>query len=186
MGVGGTSARCTALRCLRVPCPTGAGTWASAVATRTRDGRTAVLVFLVTGVSGAGKSTVARRLAAWGHRAISLDADNRLCSWMDVHSYRVVRPELPDTHWLTLLLGPVAMWATPTAGLQGKDVADAVNATRQTLLAAGGGIVLLIGAAFTARTYHLSRGGQLTTGTPAPSPFSLRTNSPSGWVVSMP
>jgi hypothetical protein len=59
----------------------------------------AVLVFLATGVSGAGKSTVARRLAAWGLRAISLDADNRLCSWMDVHGHRVVRPEQPDTHW---------------------------------------------------------------------------------------
>jgi hypothetical protein len=62
---------------------------------------------------------------------------------------------------LGLLLGPIASWATPTANLQGKDRADAINATRQTLLAAAGGIVLLIGAAFTARTYHLSRGGQL-------------------------
>jgi uncharacterized protein YjbI with pentapeptide repeats len=63
---------------------------------------------------------------------------------------------------LVLLLGPIAIWATPTADLRGKDRADAINATRQTLLAAAGGIVLLIGAAFTARTYHLSRRGQLT------------------------
>jgi hypothetical protein len=34
---------------------------------------------------------------------------------------------------------PIAIWATPTANLQDKDKADAINATRQTLLAAGAG-----------------------------------------------
>jgi hypothetical protein len=79
--------------------PTAAGRWASAVATRIGDGGAAVLVFLVTGVSGAGKSTVARRLAAWGHRAISLDADNRLCSWMDVRGFGERFVELARTGW---------------------------------------------------------------------------------------
>ena len=58
------------------------------------------MVLLVTGVSGAGKSTVARRLSAWGHRALSLDADDRLCSWTDLDGHRVARPEQPDTPWL--------------------------------------------------------------------------------------
>jgi len=58
------------------------------------------MVLLVTGVSGAGKSTVARRLSAWGHRALSLDADDRLCSWTDLDGHRVSRPEQPDTPWL--------------------------------------------------------------------------------------
>ena len=61
-----------------------------------------------------------------------------------------------------LLLGPIAMWATPVTALQGKDRADAINVTRQILLAAAGGLALLTGAAFTARTYFLSRRGQLT------------------------
>jgi hypothetical protein len=63
---------------------------------------------------------------------------------------------------LVLLLGPVAWWATPAKHLQGKDKADVRNATRQILLAAVGGMVLLIGAAFTARTFYLSRRGQFT------------------------
>ena len=63
---------------------------------------------------------------------------------------------------LTLLLGPLAWWATPAKHLQGKDKAEVRNATRQTLLAAVGGLVLLTGAAFTARTFFLSRRGQLT------------------------
>ncbi len=64
--------------------------------------------------------------------------------------------------FLILLLGPITMWATPAAGLHGVDKANAVNATRQTLLAATAGIVVLAGAVFTARTYYLSRRGQLT------------------------
>ncbi|MEU5673744.1 pentapeptide repeat-containing protein [Micromonospora sp. NPDC047753] len=66
------------------------------------------------------------------------------------------------TGLLILLLGPVAWWATPAKHLQGKDKADVHNATRQTLLAAVGGLVVLTGAAFTARTYYLSRRGQFT------------------------
>ncbi|MEE6260965.1 pentapeptide repeat-containing protein [Plantactinospora sonchi] len=63
---------------------------------------------------------------------------------------------------LVVLLGPVAWWATPAKHLQGKDKADVRNATRQTLLAAVGGLVVLTGAAFTARTFYLSRRGQFT------------------------
>jgi hypothetical protein len=62
-----------------------------------------------------------------------------------------------------LLLGPIALSAAPTTGLHGKGRADTINATtRQPLLAAGGGVALLIGAAFTARTFHLSHRGQLS------------------------
>lgn len=65
--------------------------------------------------------------------------------------------------FLILLLGPLAHWATVGEGdLRGKEKADAVNATRQILLAAAGGTAVLIGLGFTARTYYLSRRGQLT------------------------
>lgn len=63
---------------------------------------------------------------------------------------------------LVLLLGPVAWWATPAKHLEGKDKADVRNATRQTLLAAVGGLVVLTGAGFTARTFYLTRRGQFT------------------------
>ncbi|WP_170191930.1 pentapeptide repeat-containing protein [Saccharothrix syringae] len=64
---------------------------------------------------------------------------------------------------LVLLLGPVAWWATASVGeLKGKEKADAVNSTRQVLLAAAGGAAALVGIGFTARTYYLSRRGQLT------------------------
>jgi hypothetical protein len=63
---------------------------------------------------------------------------------------------------LVLLLGPVSSWATPVEHLQGKDKADVRNATRQILLAAVGGVVLLTGAAFTARTFFLTRRAQFT------------------------
>ncbi|GAA3541721.1 pentapeptide repeat-containing protein [Amycolatopsis ultiminotia] len=64
---------------------------------------------------------------------------------------------------LALLLGPFAQWATVAiTDLKGKEKADAVNATRQTLLAAAGGTFALIGIGFTARTYYLSRRGQFT------------------------
>lgn len=63
---------------------------------------------------------------------------------------------------LILLLGPIAAWVTPISGLQGKELADARNATRQTLLAAVGGLAILAGLVFTARTYYLTRRGQLT------------------------
>jgi adenylate kinase family enzyme len=58
------------------------------------------LVLLVTGASGAGKSTVARRLSEWGHRAVSLDGDGHLCSWIDRHGRPVARPAAPDSAWL--------------------------------------------------------------------------------------
>jgi hypothetical protein len=65
--------------------------------------------------------------------------------------------------FLVLLLGPVAQWATVgRSQLSGKDKADAVNATRQILLAAAAGATVLVGLGFTARTYYLSRRGQLT------------------------
>jgi uncharacterized protein YjbI with pentapeptide repeats len=64
--------------------------------------------------------------------------------------------------FLILLLGPIAVWASPVADLHGIDKFNAINATRQTLLAGTGGIVVLAGAIFTVRTYYLSRRGQLT------------------------
>lgn len=47
---------------------------------------------------------------------------------------------------LILLLGPHAHWATvDETELKGKEKADAVNATRQTLLAAAGGTAVVFG-----------------------------------------
>jgi len=59
---------------------------------------------------------------------------------------------------VAVLLGPVAASATT------HDVgrAAAVNATRQILLLVAGGLVATISLAFTARTFFLSRRGQLT------------------------
>jgi thymidylate kinase len=59
-----------------------------------------VRAFLVTGVSGAGKSTVARRLAAAGHWAVSADGDDLLCSWTDHTGRPARRPAHPDAAWL--------------------------------------------------------------------------------------
>jgi hypothetical protein len=65
--------------------------------------------------------------------------------------------------FLVLLLGPLAQWATVgTDYLQGKEKTDAINATRQILLATAGGTSILLGLGFTARNYYLSRRGQLT------------------------
>jgi Pentapeptide repeats (8 copies) len=63
-----------------------------------------------------------------------------------------------------LLLGPAAwrLGGATVAGLSGRDRADAINSARQTLLAAAGGSAAVIGLGFTARTYYLSRRGQLT------------------------
>jgi adenylate kinase family enzyme len=58
-------------------------------------------VIFVTGVSGTGKSTLARRLASWGHRTVSTDGDGRLCSWTDTTGRRVPRPVEPDSQWLS-------------------------------------------------------------------------------------
>lgn len=46
--------------------------------------------------------------------------------------------------------------------LHGREKIDAVNTTRQILLAAVGGTAILVGLGFTSRTYYLSRQGQLT------------------------
>jgi hypothetical protein len=59
---------------------------------------------------------------------------------------------------LIFVLGWVAVWATPPD----KDRAAAVNATRQTFLAAAAGLVAIAGLVTGARTYLLSRDGQLT------------------------
>lgn len=64
--------------------------------------------------------------------------------------------------FLIMLLGPIALWAAPTGGLEGRDRADVLNTTRQILLAAVGGLAVITGLAFTARTYYLTRRGQLT------------------------
>jgi hypothetical protein len=58
-------------------------------------------VYLVTGTSGAGKSTVARRLAAIGHQAVSTDATAGLCGWTDAAGRPAERPDQPDATWLT-------------------------------------------------------------------------------------
>ncbi len=62
----------------------------------------AVHRLLVTGVSGAGKSTIARQLRAWGHHALSADADTVLCGWYDVQRRRVTRPAHPAAAWLAV------------------------------------------------------------------------------------
>jgi hypothetical protein len=65
---------------------------------------------------------------------------------------------------LGLVVGP-ATWLVAGGSvrrLSGKEQADALNAVRQTLLAALAGAAGLGGLAFTARTYYLSRRGQVT------------------------
>lgn len=59
-----------------------------------------------------------------------------------------------------LLVGPAARWLTPLAGVSGKDIPAALNATRQMLLVAVAGVVAATGLAFTARTFFLTRRGQ--------------------------
>ncbi|WP_055585569.1 pentapeptide repeat-containing protein [Peterkaempfera griseoplana] len=63
-----------------------------------------------------------------------------------------------------LVLGPVS-WLIAghtVRALNGKDQADALNAVRETVLASSGGVAVLLGLGYTARTYHLSRRGQVT------------------------
>ncbi|MEU8605867.1 pentapeptide repeat-containing protein [Streptomyces parvulus] len=65
---------------------------------------------------------------------------------------------------LFLTLGPISwlMAGETVRTLSGKEKAEAINAVRQTLLAAIGGTAVLGGLLFTARTYSLSRRGQVT------------------------
>ena len=61
----------------------------------------ATAVVLVTGVSGSGKSAIARRLTAMGRDAISMDADEQLTGWHHtVSGQRTARPDVPDAAWL--------------------------------------------------------------------------------------
>jgi len=65
---------------------------------------------------------------------------------------------------LMLLIGPVATWVGGSAVDAIKDPHDraaAINAVRQTVLAGSAGLSVLVGLAFTARTYYLSRSGQV-------------------------
>ncbi|RMI45224.1 pentapeptide repeat-containing protein [Streptomyces triticirhizae] len=65
---------------------------------------------------------------------------------------------------LIFVLGPVSWWVAgeTVKGLSGKERADAINAVRQTVLAALAGVTVLASLAYTARTYRLSRRGQVT------------------------
>jgi hypothetical protein len=61
----------------------------------------ATAVVLVTGVSGSGKSAIARRLTTMGRDAISMDADEQLIGWHDTATgLRTPRPDVPDAAWL--------------------------------------------------------------------------------------
>lgn len=63
------------------------------------------------------------------------------------------------------IFGPVGEWAagsTVTGIADAEKRAAAINAVRQTLLAAAAGLAAVTGLAFTARSFFLSRRGQLT------------------------
>jgi len=71
-----------------------------------------------------------------------------------------------------VLRSPVEWWLGGRrllASLEAKDRIAAVNSARQIALAAAAGTAALVGLGFTARTYYLSRRGQLTERTPRPS-----------------
>lgn len=63
-----------------------------------------------------------------------------------------------------LILGPLSWLVAGDSvrALKGKDQADALNAVRQTVLAAFAGVTVFASLAYTARTYVLSRRGQVT------------------------
>ncbi|WP_084469774.1 pentapeptide repeat-containing protein [Jiangella gansuensis] len=63
---------------------------------------------------------------------------------------------------LWLVLGPLANALTATRGLTPSESVAALADTRQAILTGLGGLGLLIGVAFTARTYLLNRRAQLT------------------------
>ncbi|MFE0173226.1 pentapeptide repeat-containing protein [Streptomyces sp. NPDC059002] len=65
---------------------------------------------------------------------------------------------------ILIVVGPVS-WLVAgdtVRDLHGKERADALNAVRQTVLTAVGGSSVLLGVGFTARSYRLSRRGQVT------------------------
>lgn len=57
-------------------------------------------VFLVTGVSGAGKTSLAAELRARGVAAIDTDSEPGLARFVDLAGVEVERPAEPDTAWL--------------------------------------------------------------------------------------
>ncbi|MBM9507896.1 pentapeptide repeat-containing protein [Actinacidiphila acididurans] len=63
-----------------------------------------------------------------------------------------------------VILGPVSwlLAGNSVRSLRGRDQADAVNAVRQTVLAAFAGATVFAGLGYTARTYVLARRGQVT------------------------
>lgn len=63
-----------------------------------------------------------------------------------------------------LILGPLSWLVAGDSvrSLKGKDRADALNAVRQTVLTAFAGVTVFASLAYTARTYLLSRRGQVT------------------------
>lgn len=58
------------------------------------------VIVLVTGVSGAGKTAIAKQLNSFGQRAISLDGYPGLCTWADRHMRPVQRRVQPTLPWL--------------------------------------------------------------------------------------
>jgi dephospho-CoA kinase len=57
-------------------------------------------VIQIAGVSGSGKSSVARRLIDMGYNAVNTDSVPGLCFWTDDRGVPIDRPEDPDREWL--------------------------------------------------------------------------------------